>query len=748
MRIFFLFLSSLFFYCHTLCGAGEWQSLTAKRNVRDTGFLQNKLWAACDGGVFTYNLSDSSFQEFSPAEGLTTTDLSAVCFDNNNAIWLGSSSGYLISYQPSISKWSYYQDIYSQQVPEKSINNLTVAGDTLLVSSDIGVSVFSINENRFDDTYEKFGTNPQISGHIRSVLIQNDTIWLATDNGIASAWRFKTNLVAPESWSVFKSANGLPADKVTNLSVFNNTIIASTYNGLALFTGAEWQVITATYSINTINSIATDDGFYFITTQKLYRLNPDYSVELINEFSGLNLTSIDFYNGKIFLGTSTKGIIQVSGSDFSYIIPPGPPINNFMGLAVDSEGDLWAGTGTISTNGFLRYDGKKWYQFNVDLYPELKMSTYYKVDVGYQNSKWVSGWGPGVALLNSQNQVIKVINKSNGLPPTLTSDTNYVVVAGVVTDKNGKAWINVRTGRGDTLLVVYKLDSTFEYIKSPYSFISTGIVIDQNSTKWLWTGSNGAGLYFYNETDTVRGMLFGSRWGKLTKSNGLLSDNISVVAVDNQGELWVGTTDAGINIIYESSNPVNRIALYYPLRDQNLKVNDILVDALNQKWIATSKGVYLFSPDGTSMLNKYDVENTDGKLLDDNVLSMAMNRQTGLIYFGTEKGISVLSTSAITPLNSFNQIKIYPNPYLIPSRNFDGALVKVHFDNLVENTTIKILTIDGILVKEIITPGGRVGEWDGKDTDGKYVSTGIYIVAAYSDNGNEVGLGKIAIIHK
>jgi ligand-binding sensor domain-containing protein len=745
MRILFPFLALLLFYCQSFCGIGDWKSFTSKRNIRDITFLQNKIWAVSDGGMFTYNLSDSSFQEFSPVEGLKKTDLKSIGVDNSGKIWIGSSGGYLLSYQPTKSKWGYYNDIYILAAPEKAINNLSAYGDTLFISSDVGVSVFNIKEDRFNDTYIKYGMNPQISGNVKSLLINNDTIWIATDKGIASAWRYQTNLVAPQSWMVFQTTNGLPSNSITSISVFNNILFASTANGLAQFDGINWQIIQGTSSLNIINSISMNSGLCFITSQRLYKLNNDFSIELLKDFQNLTLTDINISDGKIFLGTSTEGIKQFANSVLEKnILPPGPPTNTLVGLAVDNVGDLWAGTGTRETSqGFVRFDEKKWHQYNVDNYPALGSPTYYRVDIGYNNSKWISGWGKGVALVNNQNEFVKVLSKSNGLPPTLTGDTNYVVVAGVATDKAGKAWINVRTGRGDTLLVVYKPDSTLEYIKSPISFVGNDIAIGDNGTKWISARNEDnkqGGLYFYNESDTIRGMFFGSRWGRVSKANGLSSDNISVVAVDNEGEIWAGTTDAGINIIFDPNNPLNRIALYYPLRDQ--KINDILVDPLNQKWVATSKGAYVLSPDGTSILNQYTVESTDGRLLDDNVLSIAMNGQSGVVYLGTDKGISVLQTTSVTPVNSFGKIIVSPNPFVIPSNK------SVIFDGLVRNSTIKILTVDGKLIKEIITPGGKVGLWDGTDSDGSYVSSGIYIVAAYSEDGNEVGIGKIAVVRK
>src|ERR1044072_3857416 len=51
-------------------------------------------------------------------------------------------------------------DIYSKQVPQKGINRLEVAGDTLYILSDIGVSVFSIPRMEFADTYGRYGSGP------------------------------------------------------------------------------------------------------------------------------------------------------------------------------------------------------------------------------------------------------------------------------------------------------------------------------------------------------------------------------------------------------------------------------------------------------------------------------------------------------------------------------------------------------------------------------------------------------------
>jgi hypothetical protein len=91
-------------------------------------------------------------------------------------------------------------------------------------------------------------------------------------------------------------------------------LFASTANGLAQFDGINWQIIQGTSSLNIINSISMNSGLCFITSQRLYKLNNDFSIELLKDFQNLTLTDINISDGKIFLGTSTEGIKQFANS--------------------------------------------------------------------------------------------------------------------------------------------------------------------------------------------------------------------------------------------------------------------------------------------------------------------------------------------------------------------------------------------------------------------------------------------------
>jgi hypothetical protein len=121
---------------------------------------------------------------------------------------------------------------------------------------------------------------------------------------------------------------------------------------------------------------------------------------------------------------------------------------------------------------------------------------------------------------------------------------------------------------------------------------------------------------------------------------------------------------------------------------------------------------------------------------------MAIDRNSGTVYFGTEKGLSSLGTAATAPKPEYEKLSFAPNPFYVPSSR---SLV---VDGLTAGSLLKILSADGHLIREVATPGGRLGFWDGTDTRGELVSTGIYLVVAYSDAGSQVATGKVAVIRR
>ena len=64
------------------------------------------------------------------------------------------------------------------------------------------------------------------------------------------------------------------------------------------------------------------------------------------------------------------------------------------------------------------------------------------------------------------------------------------------------------------------------------------------------------------------------------------------------------------------------------------------------------------------------------------------------------------------------------------------------------NSSIKIISISGDVVRNLETPGGRIGFWDGRDDKGSMVASGIYFIVSYDEEADNVATTKVAVIRK
>lgn len=734
----------------------SWKNYTTKTEIRDIVVTKEEIWAVTSGGMFSFRPVDSSYKEYTTSEGLRTIDLTAITIDRKGTIWIGAGNGAIHNYDPKANKWRYVMDLILDTDPNKRINKLVSIGDTLFILSDLGLNIFSISRYEFIATYRRFGTGrTQFQGKITGLRIAGDRLWISSRDGIASTTVSNPNQSAPETWQVYRNTRGLPPDSIRSEDVWDlvsvsDRLYAGTSNGIAIFDSVTWRNVQGTNGLNVIDFAVVSNGdpdtglFYFITPDKLLKYTQGGRVIEIENVFPSQLSTIETIE---ILGTIGNGILLKRDTVWISIAPGGPHTNRFVGIAIDEKGVLWSGTGKeLYGQGFMSFDGKKWRAYTKNLYPILGSDGYYHVSIGRGNSKWIGSWGAGIAIVSDLGDIVKVLNASNGLLPSVDNSTDFVVVGGVAVDEQGVTWITNRTPLRDTALVLFHPDSSISYVTGidlrTKKRVLNDVIIDRYGTKWFsnysrFEPAQPEGLFYYNEVIEIQGTI--NNWGILTVSDGLTSNQVWSLAVGRDGELWVGT-DKGINIIFDPLYPRSRQAVYKPLRDQIIQ--DIVVDPLNNKWVATKQGVFQLSPDGVSILEYYTVENTNGKLLDNDVTSIAIDKNKGKIYFGTEKGLSVLQTTMVEPLKSFKEIVLAPNPFYLPSS------VLLTIDGLVEGSHLKILTVDGSLVRDIKTPGGRIGFWDGKDEEGNFVHTGIYLVVAYSEKGDDTAIGKVAVIRK
>jgi ligand-binding sensor domain-containing protein len=757
-------------YNYSVAGVGDWHSFTSKRNVRAVTVDPSQIiWAATDGGMFSYNPFSGAIAGYTTSEGLQTVGLTAIIADASGNLWIGASNGLVHRYDPRKNEWNYITDISSSSSTQKTINNFKIYGDTLFILSDVGVSIYSMSNLQFGDTYQVFGPAAnQISGGVLSLEKFKGNYWVGTRSGLTSTALSNPNPSAPESWRLYDSLPVLAGKMITGFTIYADSLFTGTSSGLLVYAGGIWTLVAGTNGLNILSicsgyidqlsqinrrsTLSIAKHPFFVTATDLWSgpgdPNNNYP-HIVPTLSVSNRTSITC-GDRIIMGTQKNGLLLPNDTSWETFIPPGPPSNKFMSLVVDDDGALWSATG-YPGEGFMSYNGVDWKFYSVETDNRLGDNNYNKISVGPNNSKWVGNWGNGVAVVDANGIVQKVLTTRSGLLPTLgTGDDpgqKFVVVGGVAVDKRGNTWITNRTPPIDTAMVIFHSDSSLTYVTgqslrvAPWR-VFTDVLIDQYNTKWFpnfsrfEAGDSPAAFYYYNEDYSLPGSVSG--WGKLTTTDGLTSNAVWSAAFGHDGSLWLGS-EQGISIIFYPQYP-HAIAAYHPLPDQIIQ--QILTDPLDNKWIATKQGVFVLSSDGTSILEHYTVASTGGKLLDNDVASLAIDTKNGIMYFGTEKGLSSLATSAISPKQTFDNLTIYPNPFFPPS---SGRLT---IEGLVQGSTLKVFTVSGELVTETKTPGGRIGFWDGTNGKGEFVPSGVYIIIAYSDDGNQVAKGKVALLRK
>ena len=206
---------------------------------------------------------------------------------------------------------------------------------------------------------------------------------------------------------------------------------------------------------------------------------------------------------------------------------------------------------------------------------------------------------------------------------------------------------------------------------------------------------------------------------------------INAIAEDLDGTLWIGTSE-GLNYWFGGD-----IGVRYSVINDNIQA--LYVDPRNNKWIGTAGGLSVLDADNYSWQH-YTTSNS--QLVSDFVTSFAFNEETGDLFIGTTNGLSRFETPFTKPASSLNAVKGYPNPFIL-----DPEQSRFYIDNLALNSSVKIFSEDGYLVKTIPRSqvlGARVS-WDGTNNDGDYVAGGIYVFLVTTKEGL-VKAGKVAVI--
>jgi len=222
---------------------------------------------------------------------------------------------------------------------------------------------------------------------------------------------------------------------------------------------------------------------------------------------------------------------------------------------------------------------------------------------------------------------------------------------------------------------------------------------------------------------------------------------------DLDGRIWIGT-NLGTFIINEPDNFRQEGFTYEQLKVSRqdgsgladyllngIPVLCITVDGGGRLWFGSqNSGVYLISRDGQEEIHHFTTDNSP--LISNSVYDIAIDHQTGRVYFATEQGLCSYVSDATQPAEELqaDNVIAYPNPV---APDYNGPIV---IKGLVQDSEVKILSSSGALVWRGKSNGGMCS-WDGCNKRGSRVASGVYHVVSNDPEGNSAVVTRIAIIH-
>lgn len=665
----------------------SWEIYTSYNDITEIEPAGNQVFALASNGLFSYHIKDGSITTYDKANTLSDFDINHIAWNKNTKKLVITYTNGNIDLLDANGNIINIPDLYLKSMTDnKQINHINISGANVYLSLSFGIIKLDTKEGKILDTY-KLGFNVNYS------YIEDNCLYAASKEAGLYRGVLKNNLIDKNNW-----------EKAGNFKE---------------------QTMNSTNVYDTTNK-------YWWTVKE---------------------GKLTYYT----LNTDKEKIYQTEG-----IIPDGPASNKFYRLYINKNklyavAGAWSQEKDCNNMGEVHvWNGEKWEEFEQPsdaslghLYRDLLCLDF---DPSKEGHIMV---GSKAGLYEFQDgKFIKCYNKDNTSVITSPLGNNYTIISSVKYDARGKLWL--LNSLGDNSILSFD-QTTQEWKHYPHSEIGsndrynlTGLIIGKNNGN-IWFVNNyyeKNRLYKYNyNTDelTMYGPTFTNEDGR-----DITPIYVHCLAEDRNGNIWIGTTSGplylsmsdiqnGNNIFTQHKVPRNDNTNYADYLLDNSNIRCIAVDGANQKWFGTDNGVYLVSDDCNTQIYHFDTDNSP--LISNIVYSIAVNNNTGKVYFATDKGLCSFNNGIVGSNSEMTKdnVHTYPNPV---KPDYTG---KINIVGLSFNANIKIVSTNGTLINEGRSAGGSYS-WDGCDQNGKKVASGIYMVETATESGEKGIVCKIAII--
>jgi ligand-binding sensor domain-containing protein len=589
---------------------GTWVNFTHVERIHALVAEGGYVWAATNGGVVRWDMSDSSYVKYTRTDGLHRNKVTGIAIDAQGNKWFGTED------------------------PTETVFDMYGLGAVSRFDGQTW-TIYGRLKEAIEAEYEA----------IRTTIKEND-LWLVDGEGQVWIVHYPgVQVYDGERWVTYQSPDALVEYNPTALTMdaLGRIWIASVFEfghrqGVSVFDGQKWmQYRPEDGLINApVNDMTADEegNVWCATDIGVSRFNGQEWINYGWEDglpSVVNRIAVDL-SGGVWVATN-EGVAFFDGQAWQgYGLADGLSGELVHALAFDETGRAWFG----SYGGFVdSFDGQTWRAYATE--DEIADSSVDGLAVDARGRVWIGGY-----------KVLTVFDGQGWKNHTVEDGYPGVVPWGMAADVTGNIWVyginGIIKGTHDGAWTAY--GSFQEAVEENYDDILTTLgptnmwLVEPPDAIWvdgsrydghvwasyedtipgypnpatvgavdaqgrLWFGSRSGGLRVFDGEDWttydrdnsplrdnwVREILVrGDEWQAFSSEDGLIDDNILSLAIDQQGRVLVGTV-GGISVFdgveWQS----------YPVMD----VGDIVVDEGGNIWAGTLfDGLLIFTAEGGS----------------------------------------------------------------------------------------------------------------------------------------------------
>ena len=559
----------------------EIQTWSSAKNVVDVVWTNEIIWLATMGGVIAHDRNSGEQVKFLPEHGLPSTDMTTITTDVSGNIWVGTADSGIARYDGL--SWERFGP--GSGLPSGEIRDLYAAPDGVIwAATSSGLARFSgeawapvrfslLGASRIDAT---------------GVIGFGDVVWASSRDGI---YRFNG-----DRWDYFGLNEGLINENVEAITLTPDlNLWAATPSGLSRFNGSRWERFTVRHGLPdapALDILGAPDNSVWIT----FGQRDDFSTYQTVRFDGLAVHSVSklpvnqlvTYSNDLWLAT-VDGLSDSSNPQSAPIIG----ISDFPHAEMTELIQTENGVAIVGSQGISFFEDGRWQTVERVAVGGAKIADDGRLALAGEHPS------EGVTLLNPDGSEQHLacetagINAGNLYAITEAPDGAIWILGTenigryhqgrwryftdglpaeyaprkIVSDRFGDIWLGLEEG-------LYRLNNASQSWELYDPRTVQRMTASPNGNLWLVADNqllhfaddqfkrfplpevdgvsrgfvaNNAGLWISSQNGVAHLAIDGT-WQLFTAADGLATDDVTTLTIDDDGDVWAAYADARFGV--------------------------------------------------------------------------------------------------------------------------------------------------------------------------------------------------------